>query len=344
MDKVNKVKQIGSGESYGIIRKGITGRIISSSGANFNDKLCYKYIDHKFFKSYVDSTDRQKNDFCKNRIQIEKRIKEFIQELPPPQIDKKLWDLLWNDKEIKTDVVWGIKPGDFELDHDNSITTIKKVNAGTIDSNVIGSKDITARLYNMRVKDETGKIIKEGDRVVFSEKLLYSDLVTANHKGVSIKGEIISCNVTLLKQIDTGEEVEDDACCDFKKYDRVKVTLSKIVDNKVTDIKEKKGKIVGPSAADWANLSHKNKYLEVLYDGEAAASKVEIEYDTEYTKLTGREVAEELRSMSDKHYDNESKSCCRIFKVLVGEMEDPDNAINSMVCSQPPSLSLNQFN
>ena len=64
---------------------------------DFNDKLCYKYIDHRFFKQYVDDESRKNDDELKNKAQIETRIKEFIAQLPPPQVDEKLWKLLWAD-------------------------------------------------------------------------------------------------------------------------------------------------------------------------------------------------------------------------------------------------------
>lgn len=65
--------------------------------ALFNDKLCYKYIDHRFFKQYVDDESRKNDVNLKNKAQIESRIKEFIAQLPPPQVDEKLWKLLWAD-------------------------------------------------------------------------------------------------------------------------------------------------------------------------------------------------------------------------------------------------------
>ncbi len=96
---------------------------------DFNDKLCYKYIDHRFFKNYVDMKERRKNKVCNNKRQIENRIKEFIEELPPPQVDKELWTLLWNHKfnpEEDIDVAIAVEAKYMKLDAVKSGTSNAK--------------------------------------------------------------------------------------------------------------------------------------------------------------------------------------------------------------------------
>ena len=52
-------------------------------------------------------------------------------------------------------------------------------------------------------------------------------------------------------------------------------------------------------------------------------TKYPYEYDVKYTKMSGREVAVELRNLSNSHYQKENTNWFwnpRLYRVLVGEM------------------------
>ena len=177
---------------------------------DFNDKLCYKYIDHRFFKQYVDDESRKNDDELKNKAQIETRIKEFIAQLPPPQVDEKLWKLLWADTKGET------------VDVTVSSDMIKEARRGTT---VLPNREP----YQI------------GDKVkIVNGKLFF-------------EGEIDSIDDT----------------------------------------------------------------------GAAPKGGTKYSYNVKYTKMSGREVAVELRNLSNSHYAKENTDWFwnpRLYRVLVGEM------------------------
>ena len=82
--------------------------------------------------------------------------------------------------------------------------------------------------------------------------------------------------------------------------------------------------------------SYKIKYDEnddVIDTGTYEHIAVEnIKYNIKYTKMTGREVADELREMSNYHYEKENKTWYpRLFRVLVGEMVRMINRYSSYI-------------
>lgn len=148
-------------------------------------------------------------------------------ELPPPQIDKKLWDLLWKDIEGNKAIIQNVDQ--------------------------INIRPLLSEPTQFKPETNFAKGYEVDDEVMFNENVLFPD-EKFEHAGWTIKGTI----------------------------------------------KKKNGNL----------------------------------YDIEYMTSSGRDVAEELRELSNEHYKTENKSWYpRIFRVLAGEMEDPDNAINSMVCT-----------
>ena len=59
--------------------------------------------------------------------------------------------------------------------------------------------------------------------------------------------------------------------------------------------------------------------------GAAPKGGTKYSYNVKYTKMSGREVAEKLRELSNSHYKKENTNWCwcwnpRLYRVLVGEM------------------------
>ncbi len=169
---------------------------------------------------------------------------------------------------------------------------------------------------------------KVKDRVKFNENILYPELKTDesnNQKdGQEIEGEIISYNIKLLKSDENGDDVEEDYTYDpkvgginMKVGDRVKVDF--------TASFSRKGTIQDVTSN---GKSYKIQYDEnnddVDHDSTGTPDLLAVEnikYNIKYIKMTGREVADELREMSNYHYEKENKTWYpRLFRVLVGEM------------------------
>ena len=168
-----------------------------SSSNDFNDKLCYKYIDNRFFKKYVDVKGRRDNDACNGQSQIEDRIKDFIAKLPPPQVDEKLWKLLWNDEgSIDEDKV---RPEDFGLARvrpEDIVAIIRlPTSEATPDAASDAAQPSTKALFQTMSNKRRASLKKITDDVDISDKL--TQLQNLKYK-TSVKGALIKFKESAL--------------------------------------------------------------------------------------------------------------------------------------------------
>jgi len=336
----------------------------------FSDKLCYKYIDHKFFKKYVDTIERQSTEFCNPRIQIEYRLKEFIAELPPPQVEKDLWKLLWNDTEPTNGVAYWVKKENLEnpdsLDINQYYKGRIKIGANVTFSEfellteadwegIESNKKITDHeefldgkivSYNFALLDKSDKEIEwtqknNSESLIGKKIMIYRKVDGYRERGTAkVKTDNGSSLQVLLKQeerIRVDEIVEfallnekDEVLLEFRK--KGEVDYDSLIGKKIKIYRKVDGERTPQEVTGviWETSREGGRGAIILH--QLKEETVDVEYNIEYEKLSGRKLAKELKILSDENYADQNKSWMpRLIRKLFSEMEDPENAINSMV-------------